>query len=135
MTMLSSTDGDESAVHDQGVDEPGAEASLISLLPLQFDEDTVFGAFETWASSRGITLYPAQEEAVIEIVSGANVILSTPTGTGKSLVAIGAHAEPSCGVSAAITRRRSRPWSLRSSSPWSTSSVRPMWAWSRETPR
>ena len=35
---------------------------------------------------------PAQDEAVIEIVSGANVILSTPTGTGKSLVAIAAHA-------------------------------------------
>ncbi|WP_082500726.1 DEAD/DEAH box helicase [Agreia sp. Leaf244] len=67
-------------------------ASLLSLLPEAFDEDTVFGAFETWASSRGISLYPAQEEAVIEIVSGANVILSTPTGTGKSLVAIGAHA-------------------------------------------
>ncbi|CAD6003036.1 RNA helicase [Agreia sp. COWG] len=67
-------------------------ASLLSRLPLTFDEDAVFVAFEEWASSRGISLYPAQEEAVIEIVSGANVILSTPTGTGKSLVAIGAHA-------------------------------------------
>jgi superfamily II RNA helicase len=92
MTMLSSAAEGDSAAHDQGIDEPEATASLISLLPLEFDEDTVFGAFETWASSRGITLYPAQEEAVIEIVSGANVILSTPTGTGKSLVAIGAHA-------------------------------------------
>ncbi|MDQ2689662.1 MAG: DUF3516 domain-containing protein, partial [Chloroflexota bacterium] len=35
---------------------------------------------------------PAQHEAIIEIVSGANVILSTPTGTGKSLVAVAAHA-------------------------------------------
>ena len=40
----------------------------------------------------GISLYPAQEEALLEIVTGANVILSTPTGSGKSLVAIGAHA-------------------------------------------
>jgi superfamily II RNA helicase len=40
---------------------------------------------------RGITLYPAQEDALIEVVSGANVILSTPTGSGKSLVAAGAH--------------------------------------------
>ena len=41
--------------------------------------------------AQGITLYPAQEEALIEVVSGANVILSTPTGSGKSLVAAGAH--------------------------------------------
>ncbi|WP_433191574.1 hypothetical protein [Actinoallomurus sp. CA-150999] len=42
--------------------------------------------------TRGITLYPAQEEALIEIVSGANVILNTPTGSGESLVAAGAGA-------------------------------------------
>nr|WP_246081436.1 DEAD/DEAH box helicase [Homoserinimonas aerilata] len=47
--------------------------------------------FEQWASGRGLPLYPAQEEAVMELVTGANVILSTPTGSGKSLVAIGAH--------------------------------------------
>ncbi|MGN6446003.1 DEAD/DEAH box helicase [Amnibacterium sp.] len=57
-----------------------------------FDEDAAFLAFGQWAEDRGLALYPAQEEAMIEIVSGANLILSTPTGTGKSLVAIGAHA-------------------------------------------
>ncbi len=56
------------------------------------DEDAAYAAFADWAGTRGFSLYPAQEEAMIEIVSGANVILSTPTGTGKSLVAIGAHA-------------------------------------------
>src|SRR6202035_2765810 len=40
---------------------------------------------------QGFTLYPHQEEALIEIVSGANVIVSTPTGSGKSLIAAGAH--------------------------------------------
>ncbi|MDT0156010.1 DUF3516 domain-containing protein [Microbacterium sp. ARD32] len=55
------------------------------------DADAVYTAFVEWAESTGIRLYPAQDEAVIEIVSGQNVILSTPTGTGKSLVAIGAH--------------------------------------------
>ncbi|UYK39758.1 DEAD/DEAH box helicase [Microbacterium terricola] len=54
--------------------------------------DDVYDAFVAWAESRGLSLYPAQDEAAIELVSGANVILSTPTGTGKSLVAIAAHA-------------------------------------------
>src|SRR3954471_6276674 len=55
------------------------------------DPDVLFDAFESWVGEQGLTLYPAQEEALIELVSGANVILSTPTGTGKSLVATGAH--------------------------------------------
>ncbi|PRB11163.1 DEAD/DEAH box helicase [Microbacterium sp. MYb72] len=55
------------------------------------DADAVYLAFVEWAESTGISLYPAQDEAVIEIVSGNNLILSTPTGTGKSLVAVGAH--------------------------------------------
>ncbi|WP_460798244.1 DEAD/DEAH box helicase [Microbacterium sp. GXF0217] len=55
------------------------------------DPDAVYLAFVEWAESTGIRLYPAQDESVIEIVSGNNLILSTPTGTGKSLVAIGAH--------------------------------------------
>ncbi|WP_406247346.1 DEAD/DEAH box helicase [Microbacterium sp. M] len=62
-----------------------------SLVPDGSDPDAVYLAFVEWAESTGITLYPAQDEAVIEIVSGNNLILSTPTGTGKSLVAIGAH--------------------------------------------
>ena len=56
------------------------------------DPDAVYDAFAEWVGERGITLYPAQDEAVIELVSGAHVILSTPTGTGKSLVAVAAHA-------------------------------------------
>ena len=51
----------------------------------------MFDVFASWADERGLTLYPAQEEALIEVVSGSNVILSTPTGSGKSLVAVGAH--------------------------------------------
>jgi superfamily II RNA helicase len=56
------------------------------------DPDALFETFTTWAGEQGFTLYPHQEEALIELVSGSHVILSTPTGSGKSLVATGAHA-------------------------------------------
>lgn len=65
---------------------------LLDRAPRPYDADAMYDAFVAWADDRALTLYPAQDEAVIEIVSGANVILSTPTGTGKSLVAVAAHA-------------------------------------------
>ncbi|GAB3496138.1 DEAD/DEAH box helicase [Amycolatopsis cihanbeyliensis] len=68
-----------------------ATSSLTQLLPADPEPDALFDAFSTWTAGRGIELYPAQEEALIEVVSEANVILSTPTGSGKSLVAVGAH--------------------------------------------
>ncbi|MDQ1649390.1 MAG: hypothetical protein QOG60_1447, partial [Frankiaceae bacterium] len=55
------------------------------------DPDELFGAISDWATRQGLTLYPAQQEALIEIVTGSNVIVSTPTGSGKSLIAVGAH--------------------------------------------
>ena len=54
------------------------------------DPDELFASFAAWAEANGTVLYPAQEEALIELVSGANVVLATPTGSGKSLVATGA---------------------------------------------
>ena len=56
------------------------------------DADALYDAFLGWSLEREIELYPAQDEAVMELVQGNNVILATPTGTGKSLVAIAAHA-------------------------------------------
>jgi superfamily II RNA helicase len=64
--------------------------TLIEQLPATADPDPVFAAFADWSAGQGLTLYPHQEEALIELVTGTNVILSTPTGSGKSLVAIGA---------------------------------------------
>ncbi|QNN51688.1 DEAD/DEAH box helicase [Nocardioides mesophilus] len=56
------------------------------------DEDALYDVFTTWVGEQGITLYPAQDEAFLEVLTGSNVILSTPTGSGKSLVATAAHA-------------------------------------------
>ncbi|WP_460358679.1 DEAD/DEAH box helicase [Mycobacterium sp. ZZG] len=63
---------------------------LSALRALGDDADALFTTFSAWAQTNGTALYPAQEEALIELVSGANVILATPTGSGKSLVATGA---------------------------------------------
>jgi superfamily II RNA helicase len=65
--------------------------TLVELLPAEPRPDDALDAVVAWAEGRGMTLYPAQEEALIELASGANVILATPTGSGKSLVAAGAH--------------------------------------------
>src|SRR3954451_20834731 len=55
------------------------------------DADALCSAFSSWVDEQGITLYPAQDEAILELVTGTNVVLATPTGSGKSLVAVAAH--------------------------------------------
>ncbi|WIE75211.1 DEAD/DEAH box helicase [Curtobacterium sp. MCSS17_007] len=70
---------------------PPLLAALPAAVDGVVDPDAVYQAFADWAGAGGRPLYPAQDEALIELVSGANVVLSTPTGTGKSLVAAGAH--------------------------------------------
>ena len=65
--------------------------TLTDRLPGTAEPDAVFDAFQKWATEQGLALYTHQEEALIELATGANVILNTPTGSGKSLVATGAH--------------------------------------------
>ncbi|MFE3320714.1 DEAD/DEAH box helicase [Nocardia sp. NPDC059195] len=55
------------------------------------DADALYESFAAWAAEQGTPLYPAQDEALMELASGSHVILATPTGSGKSLVAVGAH--------------------------------------------
>jgi superfamily II RNA helicase len=58
--------------------------------------EAVLDRFTTVAAERGLRLYPEQEEAILELFSGNNVILSTPTGSGKSLVAAAFHFKALC---------------------------------------
>jgi superfamily II RNA helicase len=67
-------------------------APLFALLPPQdADSSELLGRFLEYVESRGLSLYAAQEEAVLELFEGRNVILNTPTGSGKSLVASALH--------------------------------------------
>src|SRR3954447_21854701 len=65
--------------------------SLVDTLPTDPDADSIYDAFTAWVAGQGLTLYPHQDEAVIEVFSDHNVVLGTPTGSGKSLVAVAAH--------------------------------------------
>ena len=60
---------------------PGGEAT----------SDELLGLFLDYVAGKGLTLYAAQEEAILELFEEKNVILNTPTGSGKSLVASALH--------------------------------------------
>src|SRR5262245_15241392 len=58
--------------------------------------DEVFDRFVDWLGESGIEPYPAQEEAFLELMAGRHVVLDTPTGSGKSLVAVLLHFKALC---------------------------------------
>lgn len=60
-------------------------------VPEPLVDEAIWDTFTSWTTGRGISLYPAQEEASLGILAGDNVILATPTGSGKSMVANAAH--------------------------------------------
>lgn len=51
--------------------------------------EEAYERFMEWVSSRGIEPWGHQEDALFSLAAGSNVILGTPTGSGKSLVALG----------------------------------------------
>jgi len=76
---------------------PSATAApLASLAPVDgappVSSDAVLERFLGYVTDRKIELYPAQEEAILELFEGRHVVLNTPTGSGKSLVAAAMHA-------------------------------------------
>lgn len=97
-----------SAVEREEVDEgANGEASLGRLIPWPDDDsyadipaDEALDLFLEWCESRGIELWDHQEEALLDLASGSHVILGTPTGSGKSLVALGL-----CFISVCTNRR------------------------------
>jgi len=71
------------------VAERRALSSYLPAGPVASDE--LLTRFLDWCAQAGFELYPAQEEALLELWAGKHVVLSTPTGSGKSLVALGLH--------------------------------------------
>lgn len=59
-------------------------------VPIGTDPDELFERFTAWSTGRGLELYPHQEEAMMALLGDDHVVLATPTGSGKSLVATGA---------------------------------------------
>ena len=68
-----------------------ARVPLIERLPSRasgsVDSDAILGNFLEWLEDHGVEPYAAQEEAFLELLAGRHVILGTPTGSGKTLVA------------------------------------------------
>ncbi|MBZ5707855.1 DEAD/DEAH box helicase [Nannocystis pusilla] len=74
-------------------------ARLIEQPDKNTSSDAILECFLDWVTETGLELYPAQEEAILELLAGKHVVLNTPTGSGKSLVALAMHL-------AALARRR-----------------------------
>jgi len=60
------------------------------------DQSEILDAFLEYLIEEGIEPYSHQEEAILELFEGKNVILNTPTGSGKSLVALALHFRAIC---------------------------------------
>src|SRR4051812_43306059 len=77
------------------IQDPGTEAqppALAAVLPPPgAGPDEILSRFMSYVAASGLELYPAQEEALLELMADKHVVLNTPTGSGKSLVATAMH--------------------------------------------
>ena len=75
-----------------------APGSLLARVPEggSLEPGEILGRFLDWVAERGIVPYPEQEEAILALADGRHVILATPTGSGKSLVATALHFKALC---------------------------------------
>jgi superfamily II RNA helicase len=73
-----------------------AQPHFLNFLPTTLDADDILSSFFDAMAALGITPYKAQEDAIIELMSGKHVVLATPTGSGKSLVAEALHFKGFC---------------------------------------
>ena len=71
--------------------DPNPLPPILRHLPPAPDEGALLDGFTAYVADQSIEMYPAQEEATLELIAGNHVILNTPTGSGKSLVAVAAH--------------------------------------------
>src|SRR6187551_3052559 len=71
---------------------PAPVPSLAALLPPPgTGADDILSRFVSFVAASGLELYAAQEEALLELMADKHVVLNTPTGSGKSLVATALH--------------------------------------------
>ena len=95
------TAGSSASSFAAGTGSTGEHGSLSALSPSWWEPaegeepepwctaDEAFERFLGWCDERGIELWEHQEEALMDLAAGDHVILGTPTGSGKSLVALG----------------------------------------------
>lgn len=101
-TLENQEESMEGVASGEGFDA-SAHGSLGSLSPTWWEpedgsdpepwlsESAAFERFLEWTLARGIELWPHQEDALMNLAAGDHVIVGTPTGSGKSLIALGMH--------------------------------------------
>jgi len=79
-------------------DDTPVRPSLAARIPSGGTRDPgeILEAFLEWVADTGLTPFAHQEEALLELMAERHVVLNTPTGSGKSLVALGLHFKALC---------------------------------------